>query len=211
MTAHSDDVTILKRAQAGDPQAFGALFERHAARVFATCFHHTGHRQDAEDCLQETFIKAWNSLDRFAGRAAFATWLHRIAVNCCLDHHRKAARKRTDSLDQTDADGHRPERLVLVDDGPLPDQLAERKETSSWIRGHIDRLPQDMRTVLILIDLEACSYQEAAQLLDVSMGTVKSRLSRARTRLMQQIQREQDGGADRQRREDARKEDDREN
>jgi RNA polymerase sigma-70 factor (ECF subfamily) len=174
-------------AQAGDVDAFSELVERYSGRIFSACFSFLGNRQDAEDCVQESFIKAWRAIGDYNFMASFYTWLYRIAVNACLDYRRKTSRQQTLSLDETIETDDSQVVFQIADDEPLPDMLAETKELRTLIREEISALPPMMRQIIVLRDLEGLSYHELADLLDLSEGTVKSRLSRARQQLMQRI------------------------
>jgi RNA polymerase sigma-70 factor, ECF subfamily len=183
------DRRILELASQGDPDAFSVLVERFSGRLYGTCFGYLGNRQDAEDCLQETFIKAFRSLREYQYLSSIYTWLYRIAVNTCLDFRRKNARTAVYSLDEAIETEDSQVYTQIADDAPLPDELAESAETRRMVQEEIDRLPRYLREILVLRDLEEYSYHELAVLLHLSEGTVKSRLSRARRLLAERIAR----------------------
>jgi RNA polymerase sigma-70 factor (ECF subfamily) len=185
---------LLEQARMGDPNAFSILVERYSARLFGACFSFLGNRQDAEDCVQEAFIKAYRCLAEYSFLSTFYTWLYRIAINTCLDYRRKYLKRQHFSLDEALEMDDSQVFQQIADRGPLPDEQAETAETVRLIRQEIARLPDYLKDILILRDLEGLSYHELAALLQLSEGTVKSRLSRARQQLMKMIrQREQTG------------------
>ncbi|MBP8989309.1 MAG: sigma-70 family RNA polymerase sigma factor [Clostridia bacterium] len=179
--------SFVERAQAGDPEAFSELVTQYAGRLYSVCYNHVGNRQDAEDCVQETFIKAYRSIGSYNYLASFYTWLYRIAVNTCLDYRRKSARSRTISIHEEIKTEEGQITPQYADHAPLPDEQAEKREVRQMIREEILSLPPPMREIIILRDLEGLSYRELADLLHLSEGTVKSRLSRARQQLMERI------------------------
>jgi RNA polymerase sigma-70 factor, ECF subfamily len=182
----------LEEARAGDPDAFAVLVEKYSARIYGTCFRILGNRQDAEDCAQDTFIKAFRAFREYNGLSSFYTWIYRIAVNTCLDYRRKSRKTIVYSLDEAFDTEDSQVYLQIADNAPLPDELAESAETSRLVHQEISHLPEYLRDILVLRDLEGLSYHELAQILHLSEGTVKSRLSRARSQLMNKIrQREQ--------------------
>lgn len=178
---------LLERARRGDPDAFSIFVEKYSARLFGACFSVLGNRQDAEDCVQDTFIKAYRAIGDYNFLASFYTWLYRIAMNTCLDYRRKSRRTIAYSLDESLDTEDSPVYMQIADQGPLPDEIAESAEISQMIRDEIAKLPDFLREILILRDLEGLSYHELAKLLQLSEGTVKSRLSRARNQLMERV------------------------
>lgn len=178
----------LERARSGDPDAFSYLVERYLPRIYGACFGFLGNRQDAEDCAQETFIKAFRAIGDYNFLASFYTWLYRIAVNTCLDYRRKTSRLPAFSLDEALETDDSQVFWQIADETPLPDELAESAEMRQMIHAEIKHLPEYLREILVLRDIEGFSYHELANLLRISEGTVKSRLSRARHQLMLGIQ-----------------------
>jgi RNA polymerase sigma-70 factor (ECF subfamily) len=192
------DKDTLESACQGDPEAFSVLVERYSARIYGTCFNYLGNRQDAEDCVQETFVKAFRCMAEYRFRSSIYTWLYRIAVNTCLDFKRKNNRAIVYSLDEALETEDSQVFSQIPDTAPLPDEQVEEKETRAMIREEIDRLPGYLREILIMRDLEGLSYHELASLLQLTEGTVKSRLSRARCLLTERVaMREQTGGRSR--------------
>lgn len=179
---------LVKKAQAGDEAAFAVLVETYERFVYHTALRvlrmYGGSLEDGEDVAQNAFLKAWRSLPTFRGDCAFSTWLYRIAVNCARDHCRIASRHPTVSLTQRNEDDEEVTIDVPVLEGDtVPEYAMERKETIRLVRAAIESLPEDMRAVVLLRDIEDMSYADIASLLHLEIGTVKSRLNRARRAL----------------------------
>lgn len=183
----STEQQALAQARQGHPEAFDVLVEMHSARLFSVCFSYLGNRQDAEDCVQETLIKAYRGLKEYNGLSSFYTWIYRIAINTCLDFHRKNKRHASLSVDEALETEDSLIYQQIPDQGPLPDEQAETAEMTRLVREEIDGLPDYLRDIIILRDLEGLSYHELSEILRLSEGTVKSRLSRARHQLMERI------------------------
>ena len=140
---------------------------------------------DAEDIAQNSFIKAWRSLDRFRGDCTFSTWLFRITVNTAKDYIRSEKRHPTVSTTRTDDETDETEEwdLPVTSGDEVPEDALERKETVLMVRKAIESLPKDQRDVIVLRDLDGLSYQEISDKLGVEIGTVRSRISRGRERI----------------------------
>ena len=174
----------LELARNGDLDAFSVLVERYSARVYGVCFSYLGNRQDAEDSAQETFVKAFKAMGNYQFLSSFYTWIYRIAANTCMDFRRRSSKLSAVSLDEAMDTDDSQVFWQIPDQGPLPDELAIQAETRQLIREGITHLPDFLQEIIILRDLEGLSYHELADLLNLSEGTVKSRLSRARYQLM---------------------------
>lgn len=174
------DEFTLRRAQKGDSSAFEMLVTPHEQMLWRVCWHYTHHQEDAADCLQETMLKAWRGIKAYRGECSLSTWLYRIASTVCLDFLRKQKRlPETESADELAED----EGFTPVDDSPTPDEAVIRQESADNIRAAIDALSADMRTVIILYALQGMQYEEIAEVTRTSVGTVKSRISRARQKI----------------------------
>ncbi|UPT72796.1 MAG: sigma-70 family RNA polymerase sigma factor [Elusimicrobiota bacterium] len=174
------DEDLARRAAGGDDAAFAELVRRHAPRVRALCEATLGGPAEADDAAQETFLKAHRSLGRFDGRSAFATWLHRIAVNHCLDVLRAASRRRSESLDALlEADGA---ALGLALSEESPAKALEARDTAERL---LARLNPEQRLALTLRETEGLSYEEIADAMSCSLDSVKARLRRARAELLE--------------------------
>ena len=173
-----DEIT-LRRAQQGDAAAFEMLFTPLEGRVYRTCVHVLGPGEDAKDCAQEVLLRAYRSLKDFRGDCALETWLHRLCVSCCLDAaRRRKARPSASMDDMTDAGYDPPSR----ESGP--NERIEKKERMTRLREAISSLPEEQRMAFTLTVLEDVPYDEAAERLGVAVGTVKSRVNRAREKIM---------------------------
>lgn len=173
------DEFTLRRAQKGDAQAFEQLVTPHEQMLWRVCWHYTRHQEDAADCLQDTMLKAWRAIKSYRGECAFTSWLYRIATTVCLDFLRKQKRlPQTESADALAEEGFTP-----VDTSPTPDEAILKAESTENIRAAMDGLPGDMRTVIILYALQGLGYEEIAEVMKTSVGTVKSRLNRARQKI----------------------------
>jgi len=169
----ADEAAWIRQAQRSDAQAFEALYRLHVDKVYGLCLRMTGNVSEAEDCAQEAFIQAWNKLDKFRGDSAFATWLHRIAVNAVLGRIRKSKREQ-DRIEAVALEA--PVRISTGDTGELRD-LSEA----------IDRLPEGARHVFLLHAVYGYSHEEAGSMLGIAAGTSKAQLHRARRLLAQQL------------------------
>lgn len=178
---------LVKRSQKGDTRAFEQLVTLYRDRVYALSYQLTGNHADAEDLAQNVFIKAYQALPKFRNEADLGTWLHRIAVNLSINEKRK--RKPDVSLDspvQT-RDGEMP-RLV-ASDSESPEEAYENKEFRDMVRAALRELSAEHRAVLVLREMQGYAYDEIAAMLDCSLGTVKSRINRARQALKKEITR----------------------
>ena len=156
-------------------------FERLAGeserQVYAVCYHMMGSREDAQDCAQETMLRAFKAFGSFRRDASFSTWITRIAMNVCTDALRK--RRPVTSLDAMRDDTN----FDLPDAGPTAYAQLEQKERVRLLREGLDELPEEMRQIIVLRDMRGMSYEEIAETLELPLGTVKSRVSRAREKL----------------------------
>ena len=176
------EAQIVQRVLQGDVNAFEKLVLEYEKSVYAITQRMTGNAEDAADMTQETFIKAYNSLSSFRGDSKFSVWLYRIATNVCLDFLRSRSRKPTVSLSVEDDDGEEVE-LDIADESQSPERLLERGLTQDAVRRGLDALSPEYRQILLLREIQGLSYEEIADVLTLEVGTVKSRIFRARKRL----------------------------
>ncbi len=173
ITGQQSDQELIERFRTGnDMRAFDALAMRYKDMVFNLCYRLMGDYDEAHDCAQEAFIKAYRGLPAFRGEARFSTWLYRIAVNTCRDSiDRRGSRRATVDPDRS--------RSPMSS----PDELALKNDTERAVQGAISALPEELRVLVVLRDIEGKSYEDIEEITGMKEGTVKSRLSRARHRL----------------------------
>lgn len=176
------EASIVGRVLNGDANAFEKLVLEYEKNVYGIALRMTGNPEDAADMTQEAFIKAYNSLSGFRGDSKFSVWLYRIVSNVCLDFLRSRNRRPTVSLYVEDEEGEEAE-LDIADESQSPEVLLERSLTREGVRRGLDALPPDYRQILLLREIQGLSYEEISQSLDLEVGTVKSRIFRARKRL----------------------------
>ncbi|MBC8425421.1 sigma-70 family RNA polymerase sigma factor [bacterium] len=167
---------IVRRAQAGDHDAFDELYRSHVDRIFALCLRLTADRDAAALLTQDAFVRAWRRLATFRGESSLLTWLHRLTVNVVLDHRRDEKRRRTNQMDMGDGDDKA--RLAVVP----PPPVGVRRDLERAIAG----LPAGARTVFTLHEIEGYRMREIAEMTGVAVGTVKAQLHRAR-RLLREV------------------------
>ena len=175
-----DDRSLVAAAQAGDRAALDQLLRRHYDRIHAVCRRIAGGTRDADDAAQEAMISIVRGLPRFDGRSAFSTWIYRIATNAALDELRR--RRRRPSLHVVTDDHEQPEPADPLAERQL-DAIAEREV----IDAALDDLPEEFRVAVVLRDVADLDYAEIAAVLDVPVGTVKSRIARGRGQLAEQL------------------------
>ena len=162
-----DDATLLRAHAAGDPDAFAELVRRHRDRLWAVALRTLGDREEAADALQDALLSAFRAADRFRGEAAVTTWLHRIVVNACLDRVRRRQARPTVPLPETD-----------ITPAPVVD-----RDTALVVQQALAQLPVEQRAALVLVDVQGYPVAEAAEILGVAEGTIKSRCARGRAKL----------------------------
>jgi RNA polymerase sigma-70 factor, ECF subfamily len=186
-TGNMDELALVEAAKKGDIGAFEELVRRYDRNVFRIAQHITQNREDAEDVVQDAFLKAYGNLAQFQGQSKFYTWLVRIAVNEALMKLRRRRPERTVSLDQdveTDEDTIPRE---VADWSPNPEQQYNQAELRELLQKTIQGLPAGFRTVFVLRDVEGLSTEETAEALGLSIPAVKSRLLRARLQLRERL------------------------
>lgn len=168
----AEDVALLNRYLGGDVGAFDELVRAHEDRVFGICLRMMGNREAALDAVQETFLTVFRKADRYEAKAAFSTWLYRVAVNTCYDQMRKAKRRRTEPIPEHADPADRRSEDAFVSVELRPD-----------IESALAKVPVEFRGAVVLVDVQGLSLQQAAEILDVPVGTVKSRVFRGRKQL----------------------------
>ena len=180
---------LVARARQGDREAFDGLVELYTPRIFGLALRITGSREEAEDCVQEAMVRAFSALHSFRGEAAFSTWLYRVAVNVANDAARSRSRQPLPASDlaNPDSQDEAPELDRLAQPGTSdvnpPERALLRQQRRECLLAAIRALPEHHRTVIILYDLHDLSYDQIARITKTRVGTVKSRLNRARLAL----------------------------
>lgn len=169
---------LVQAAAGGDTEAFARLVRTYENKIYSLAFRMCGSADDASDIAQEAFLAAWRGLPSFRGDSGFATWIYRLTSNAAIDYLRRQKKQRGDmSLDDEELG------LDAVDTGPGPQDAAERTEVRSVVAAGLQELSEGHRQVLVLREIQGLSYEEIADVLEVDLGTVKSRISRARSAL----------------------------
>jgi RNA polymerase sigma-70 factor (ECF subfamily) len=185
-----EDSELIRAFQRGNRSAFDTLVLKHKEKIFNLCYWFLQDYEETDDMAQETFIKAFKALHKFRFQSTFSTWLYRIAVNTCKNRLKSSEyrhKKRTVSLSNPGGREER-DRLKEIKDGtPSPVQELEARERRILIRKGIDSLPSKKRALLVLRDIQGLSYEEISQITGLNLGTVKSRLSRARLDLQEKM------------------------
>jgi RNA polymerase sigma-70 factor (ECF subfamily) len=180
------DLTLVRRAQANDRAAFNEIVLRYKSKVYNFIARMVPSAQDAEDLTQETFVRAYLSIRSFQSRASLNTWLFRIATNLCIDYSRK--NKKTAGLTTSlSADSDEDDEREIPDAVYDPQRILLNKELGAQLEQALLELPEKLRTVVLLYDIEGLPYDEIASIVGVPLGTVKSRLFNARTALRQRL------------------------
>ncbi len=182
------DGELIEKTRSGDRAAFQTLVERYQRRIYAVAYGLLGNREDALDAVQEAFIKAYRSLDRFKGKSSFYTWLYRITANTAIDLGRKASRRDEiefrEEIEQDEEKGNYP----IAPSAEDPASRLMKKELGELIDGAIQELPHEQRTAIVLREIEGLSYREIAEVMRCSQGTVMSRIHYARKKLRELLE-----------------------
>ncbi len=179
--AQFDDAQLIEQSLNGDSAAFGQLVRKYQDRLYNTVVHVVGCREQAEDVVQDAFVQAYVKLHTFQGNSAFYTWLYRIAFNTAISHQRR--KKVEVSVDLSrEQSGTEP-----IDSGDGPGDRIEREERVVMVRQALDVLSEQHRAILVLREMEGCCYETIADILDLPIGTVRSRLHRARLQLRDEL------------------------
>ncbi|MBP9664258.1 MAG: sigma-70 family RNA polymerase sigma factor [Pyrinomonadaceae bacterium] len=186
----AEEVGFVDKLRAGDAEAFGNLVDRYSDGIYALLYRLTDSPEEAADLTQDTFLKALRSIRQFRGDAHLKTWLYRIAVNESRNRFRWWKRRRRDltiSLDETVRDTDVPLSTLIADEGPTPEEVALSREREYALSVALSELGPVFREAVVLVDVEGLSYEEAAAVIGVGIGTVKSRISRGREELRRRL------------------------
>jgi RNA polymerase sigma-70 factor, ECF subfamily len=185
MTGCHDDLGLVEACRAGHTEAFGQLVQRYQNRLYPTIVRLMGSPDDAQDVLQDAFVRAFEKLDQFHGKSSFYTWIYRIAVNLALSGHRRRLNRRILSLERRSS---RPEADPADKSREAdPSSALERLERDAMIQSALNGLGPEHRAVIVLKDFDGRRYEEISALLDIPIGTVRSRLHRARCELRERL------------------------
>ncbi|GIV21407.1 MAG: RNA polymerase sigma factor [Armatimonadota bacterium] len=179
----SEDRQLIERCRSGDREAFDELVRRYERQAYNLAYRLSGNYDDASDVVVEAFVRVFQGLHTFRGEAHFGTWLHRVVVNTFLDMRKRSKGRQNVSLEeQLELDGDTLTRQI-EDTAPGPEELVEKEEREEVLQRAIAQLPPERRILIVLYHFENLSYEEIAQMLNLPVGTVKSRLNRARLAL----------------------------
>ena len=183
------DLTIVRRVQEGDVAAFDQLVLKYRGRVYAVVYNMTSNREDASDLTQDAFIKSFQSINRFQGQSSFFTWLYRIAVNSTLTHLRKNRLRTFFSFEKINEDDKvSSEVIAALTDDTSADQETFARELQEKLNEAMQKLSIRHRTVITLFEIDGLGHQEIAEIMDCSVGTVRSRLHYAKQLLQAELQ-----------------------
>jgi len=175
----TEERAVIDRVLSGETEAFELLVLGSQRKIYNLCLRMTGNPEDANDLTQDSFLKAYQNLASFKGESGFSLWLYRLASNACIDHLRREKRRVKSSLTVQDESGETVE-LELPDERFTPEGELERRQVIESVEAGLLTLTEEHRQILVLREINGLSYEEIADILDISAGTVKSRISRAR-------------------------------
>jgi RNA polymerase sigma-70 factor (ECF subfamily) len=184
------DVAFVRAVQGGDMAAFDQLVIKHKDKLFNMVYWLLGDYQEANDCAQEIFIKVFKSIKKFRFQSSFSTWLYRIAINTCKNRIKSSAfrwKKRMVSLENPESSKQDNRSYEIQNSSPSPENSLEKKEQIMLIQKAVNALPREQNRVVVLRDIQGLSYQEIADITGLNLGTVKSRLARARMELRNRL------------------------
>jgi len=184
------DAAFVRAVQDGDMAAFDQLVIKHKDKLFNMVYWLLGDYQETNDCAQEIFIRVFKSIKKFRFQSSFSTWLYRIAINTCKNRRKSSAyrwKKRTISLENPENPNQDNRSYEIQNGSPSPENRLEKKERIMLIRKAINALPQEQNRVIVMRDIQGLSYQEIADITGLNLGTVKSRLARARLELKNKL------------------------
>lgn len=181
------DEKLVRRCQEGNIEAFEELVTRYQQKVYNIAYRMLGNHHDASDLAQEAFIKVFKSIKGFRGNSLFSTWLYHVVTNVCRDELRKRSRYVINSLDEPFMTEDSQLTREVADTADLPDKVVEQRESCRYLQQMIDNLTPEYRIIIIMREIMELSYEEIADILGISLGTVKSRLNRARKSLKNRI------------------------
>ena len=187
MESYPDDRVLIERAQKSDKEAFDALIRKHERRAYQYAYRLTSNPEEASDVVAEAFVRVYSALHNFKGQSAFTTWFYRILTNCFLDIRKKEKSRPAMSLEAALQTPDGELERQIEDPGMSPHEESERSERVRSVEAAVLELPEYQRAMIVMYHAEMMSYDEIAEALDLPIGTVKSRLNRARLSLREQL------------------------
>jgi RNA polymerase sigma-70 factor (ECF subfamily) len=175
------DTQLIKKSVEGDLKSFERLIEKYERNAFAMALRYLGNHEDASDASQEALIKVYKNLPKFRFESTFTTWMYRIVINTCKDHLKKTNREKVVSIEESQRE-YRDEKRSSD-----PESLAEASEVKSEVHKALERINENYRMTIILKDIQGFTYEQTAQMLDIPIGTVRSRISRGRIELKNEL------------------------
>jgi RNA polymerase sigma-70 factor (ECF subfamily) len=185
---NSDEAALIRRARDGDSAAMNGLVEAHYKQAYNLAYHLSGNYDEANDIAQEAFIRVFNSLTHFRGEANFSTWLYRIVTNVFLDERKKQKVRAHSSLEEYLELEDNTVTRQIEDPSPGHEQLVEQSERNTVVGDAVRALPEIQRSMIAMYHFQSLSYEEIAEVLNLPIGTVKSRLNRARLALKNKLE-----------------------
>ena len=178
---------LVKKSQSGDIESFELLISAYDKRAYNIAYRIMGNEEDAKDMAQEALLRIYKSIKDFKGQSSFSTWLYRIVTNVCLDELRRRKNEKYISMDSTIQTDSGELHMELCSDKETPESVYERVEQKELIMNAIGELSEDYKSAIVLRDIQGFSYEEISKMLDCSLGTVKSRINRARNMLRERL------------------------
>jgi RNA polymerase sigma-70 factor, ECF subfamily len=187
-SGNAEEAALIRRARDGDSSAMNSLVERHYKQAYNLAYHLSGNYDEASDIAQEAFIRVFHSLANFRGDANFSTWLYRIVTNVFLDERKKQKVRAHSSLEEYLELEDNTVTRQIEDPAPGPEQLVEQSERNTVVGDAVRALPEIQRAMIAMYHFQSLSYEEIAEILNLPIGTVKSRLNRARLALKNKLE-----------------------
>lgn len=187
LESYPDDRVLIERAQKGDRDAFDGLIKKHERRAYQYAFRLTSNPEEASDVVAEAFVRVYSALHNFKGQSAFTTWFYRILTNCFLDIRKREKSRPAVSLEAALQTPDGELERQIEDPSLSPHEESERNERGRSVEAAVAQLPEYQRAMIVMYHAEMMSYEEIADSLDLPIGTVKSRLNRARLSLREQL------------------------
>jgi RNA polymerase sigma-70 factor, ECF subfamily len=187
LESYPDDRVLIERAQSGNREAFNTLIKKHERRAYQYAYRLTSNPEEASDVVAEAFVRVFSALHNFKGQSAFTTWFYRILTNCFLDIRKREKSRPAMSLEAALQTPDGELERQIEDPSLSPHDESERSERARSVEAAVEQLPEYQRAMIVMYHAEMMSYEEIAESLDLPIGTVKSRLNRARLSLREQL------------------------